>query len=84
MIVGSNERRWAFMDEGFNTFIDIFESDDFKGGVFGPKRDSEYSAGGEPPDMICHTEFFHTLLRKVLICAIWALAPEPPVPGSWY
>ncbi len=52
MIVGSNERRNAFMDEGFNTFIDIFESDDFKGGVYGPKRDSEYSAGGEPADTI--------------------------------
>lgn len=52
MIVGSNERRNAFMDEGFNTFIDIFESEDFKGGVYGPKRDSEYSAGGEPADTI--------------------------------
>ena len=52
MIVGSNERRHAFMDEGFNTFIDIQESADFAGGKFGPKRDSEYSAGGEPADMI--------------------------------
>ena len=52
MIVGSNERRNAFMDEGFNTFIDIDESAAFEGGKYGPKRDSEYSAGGEPPDMI--------------------------------
>lgn len=52
MIVGSNERRNAFMDEGFNTFIDIGESAEFGGGVYGPKRDSEYSAGGEPPDTI--------------------------------
>ena len=52
MIVGSNERRHAFMDEGFNTFIDIEESADFDGGKFGPKRDSEYSAGGEPADTI--------------------------------
>jgi len=52
MIVGSNERRNAFMDEGFNTFIDIAESAEFQGGVYGPKRDSEYSAGGEPPDTI--------------------------------
>ncbi len=52
MIVGSNERRNAFMDEGFNTFIDIGESAAFEGGKFGPKRDSEYSAGGEPPDTI--------------------------------
>lgn len=52
MIVGSNERRWAFMDEGFNTFIDTLESDDFEHGVYGPKRDTEYSLGGEPPDTI--------------------------------
>jgi hypothetical protein len=52
MIVGSNERRNAFMDEGFNTFIDIDESAEFGGGVYGPKRDGEYSAGGEPPDTI--------------------------------
>ncbi len=52
MIVGSNERRHAFMDEGFNTFIDIEESDLYAGGKYGPKRDSEYSADGEPPDMI--------------------------------
>ncbi len=52
MIVGSNERRHAFMDEGFNTFIDIEESAKYAGGKYGPKRDSEYSAGGEPADMI--------------------------------
>ncbi len=52
MIVGSNERRHAFMDEGFNTFIDIDESMAYANGKYGPKRDSEYSAGGEPPDMI--------------------------------
>lgn len=52
MIVGSNERRHAFMDEGFNTFIDIEESDLYANGKYGPKRDSEYSEGGEPPDMI--------------------------------
>ncbi len=52
MIVGSNERRYAFMDEGFNTFIDIFESEDYAHGKYAPKRDGEYSAGGEPQDMI--------------------------------
>ncbi len=41
MVVGSNERRDQWMDEGFNTFIDIYESDDFK--EFGPKRDGEYA-----------------------------------------
>ena len=49
MMVGSDERRDAWMDEGFNTFIDTYESDDFKGGVYGPKRDSEYAAGGGNP-----------------------------------
>jgi hypothetical protein len=43
MIVGSDERRDAWMDEGFNTFIDVYESDDFAGGVYGPKRDGEYA-----------------------------------------
>jgi hypothetical protein len=52
MVVGSNERRNAWMDEGFNTFIDVYESDDFEGAVYGPKRDSEYSEGGEPADTI--------------------------------
>ena len=53
MIVGFDERRDAWMDEGFNTFIDTFESDEFKGGVYGPKRDSEYAPGaGNPVDEI--------------------------------
>ncbi len=49
MIVGSNERRNAFMDEGMNTFIDIYAQDDFNNGEFGPKRDGEYDPKGENP-----------------------------------
>ena len=43
MIVGSDERRDAWMDEGINTFIDVYESDDFNKGEYGPKRDGEYA-----------------------------------------
>ncbi len=49
MVVGTNERRWAWMDEGLNTFIDVYESDDFGHGVYGPKRDPEYAPGGGNP-----------------------------------
>jgi len=49
MIVGFDERRDAWMDEGFNTFIDTYESEDFNRGEFAPKRDPEYSPGGGNP-----------------------------------
>jgi hypothetical protein len=49
MVVGSDERRDAWMDEGFNTFIDTFESDEFQEGAYGPKRDSEFAPGGGDP-----------------------------------
>ena len=49
MIVGFDERRHAWMDEGFNTFIDVYQSDDFNRGEYGPKRDSEYAEGGGNP-----------------------------------
>jgi len=34
MIVGSNERRYGWMDEGFNTFINSIASEDFNNGEF--------------------------------------------------
>jgi hypothetical protein len=53
MIVGSDERRFGWMDEGFNTFIDVYASDNFNHGEFAPKRDGEYAPGrGNPADEI--------------------------------
>jgi Peptidase family M1 domain len=50
-VVGFNERRHQWMDEGFNTFIDVYESNDFK--EYGPKRDGEYAPhGGNPVEEI--------------------------------
>ncbi|WP_254604944.1 M1 family metallopeptidase [Sphingomonas bacterium] len=49
MTVGFDERRHAWMDEGFNTFIDTYESDDFNHGEYAPKRDPEYAPGGGNP-----------------------------------
>ncbi len=49
MIVGSDERTNAWMDEGFNTFIDVYASEAFNKGEFAPKRDDEYAPGGGNP-----------------------------------
>ena len=49
MIVGSNERRDEFMDEGLNTFIDVYEQQAFHHGEFAPKQDHEYAPDtGDP------------------------------------
>jgi aminopeptidase N len=37
------------MDEGFNTFIDIYATDDFNHGEYAPKRDGEYAPKGGNP-----------------------------------
>lgn len=49
MIVGSDERRDAWIDEGFNTFMDVYEADAFNRGEYAPKRDPEYAPGGGNP-----------------------------------
>jgi hypothetical protein len=45
MIVGSNERKFAWMDEGFNTFINFYSTDDFNNGEYkGYKMDMHQMA----------------------------------------
>ncbi|MCW3093707.1 MAG: peptidase [Ferruginibacter sp.] len=46
MIVGSNERKYGWMDEGFNTFINSLADDDFNNGEYKSKPASmEFTAG---------------------------------------
>lgn len=40
MVVGSNEREYAWMDEGFNTFIDGYSTEAFNNGEYEPRRTS--------------------------------------------
>lgn len=49
MIVGSNERRHAWMDEGLNTFIHVLAHRRFNDGEVAPKRDGEYAPDGGNP-----------------------------------
>ena len=46
MIVGSNEREYGWMDEGFNTFINTLAHDDFNKGEYKtPPTTMEFAAG---------------------------------------
>ena len=45
MIVGSNERLFAWMDEGFNTFINSLASKDFNGGEYDPRTMDMHNLG---------------------------------------
>lgn len=42
MIVGSNERKYAWMDEGFNTFINTIANTEFNNGEYGNDTISRY------------------------------------------
>ncbi|HKJ32793.1 MAG TPA: M1 family metallopeptidase [Balneolales bacterium] len=53
MVVGSNERKYAWMDEGFNTFINIYSTKLFNKGEYQPRR---YQARGIVPYMMSSNE----------------------------
>lgn len=59
MIVGSNERKYGWMDEGFNTFINSLADDDFNNGEYAsPSPSMEGMAGymfNENSESIFHT-----------------------------
>jgi hypothetical protein len=83
MIVGSNERRFAWMDEGFNTFIDVYASDEFNKGEYGPKRDSEYAEnGGNPADEII--PFITDPEAPVIMTAADAIAEKYRHPYAYF
>lgn len=45
MIVGSNERLYGWMDEGFNTFINTLSTTDFNKGEYAPKKQNIEAMG---------------------------------------
>jgi hypothetical protein len=53
MIVGSNERKYGWMDEGFNTFLNIVDTKVFNNGEFYTKSDEHRRAPGMFPQDAC-------------------------------
>ena len=75
MIVGSNERKYGWMDEGFNTFINTLAEVDFNNGEYKSKRDNmevtaKYMFGEETepifstPDALREANIGNDLYRK--------------------
>lgn len=76
MLVGSNERRNAFMDEGFATFLGTLAAPDFNQGEFAPKRDAEFApTSGRPATDIT------ALLRDPAAPVL--MAPSDTVPETY-
>jgi len=69
MLVGSDERENAWMDEGFNTFIDVLSYKDFNHGEYFPKRDGEYAPKGGNPAREVVPYFLNDTLPPVLTYA---------------
>lgn len=46
MIVGSNERKYGWMDEGFNTFINGGSTKNFNNGEYAPKNPTDMNRNG--------------------------------------
>jgi hypothetical protein len=83
MIVGSDERRFAWMDEGFNTFIDVYASDEFNKGEYAPKRDSEYAENqGNPADEVI--PFIVDPEAPVIMAAADAIAEKYRHPFTYF
>ena len=74
MIVGSNERKYAWMDEGFNTFMNQVDTKKFNNGEFYHKRDHQrmasyiFGSNSEPiftrPDVIKEQDLGITAYSK--------------------
>ncbi|MBW7891036.1 MAG: M1 family metallopeptidase, partial [Chitinophagaceae bacterium] len=45
MIVGSNERRYGWQDEGFNTFLNNISTEEFNNGEYQPRRRDPHQIG---------------------------------------